>query len=326
VNKWVLIIIGGLIALLFIAKSMTYQVSFTERAVVANFGKVADDGVIEEPGLKFKLPAPFASVTVYDTRVRQLNAVAEQFQLSDNRQIIADVNVTWRVADPRTFYRRFNAGVAGREPSLQYDRAAEMIEGKLRSSLSAVSDYSLTDLFNSEGSKLPELQDRILDGINAASGDDPLEAYGVEVGSVYITQITLPEEVTRNVIQRMQAERDRIAADARSEGRASADQIRKDAEAAAERILTFANLRAAEIRTQGDKEATEYLAIQAQDPVLAEFLKRVDFISNGLATNITWIADQGLMGWDMFSSEYLRSVVEHGEEQRGAEGAEGGTR
>ena len=118
----------------------------------------------------------------------------------------------------------------------------------------------------------------------------------------------------------MEAERTRIAADARSEGRASADQIRKDAQAAAERILTFANLRASEIRTQGDKEATEFLAIQAEDPVLAEFLKRVDFISNGLATNITWIADQGLMGWDMFSSSYLREVVEHGEEMQGGSG------
>jgi len=325
VNKWVYVIVGVLLLLLFAAKSMTYQVSFTERAIVANFGKVSDEGVIETPGLHFKAPAPFASVTIYDTRVRQLNAVAEQFQLADNRQIIADVNVTWRVADPRTFYRRFNAGVAGREPSLQYDRAAEMIEGKLRSSLSAVSDYSIGDLFNPEGSKLPELQERILSGINSASGDDPLEAYGVEVGSVYITAVKLPEQVTQNVIQRMEAERNRIAADARSEGRASAEQIRKDAQAAAERILTFANLRASEIRTQGDKEATEYLAIQAEDPVLAEFLKRVDFISSGLATNITWIADQGLMGWDMFSSEYLREVVQNGE-SRGNNAPEGGSR
>lgn len=314
-KKWAFVV-GIVIALGFLVKSMTFQVSFTERAVVANFGKVADDGVIEEPGLKFKLPTPFSTVTIYDTRIRQLNALAEQFQLSDNRQIIADVNVTWRVADPLTFYRRFNAGVAGREPRLQYDRASEMIEGKLRSSLAAVSDYSLVDLFNPEGSKLPELEQRILDRINTASGDDPLMAYGVEIGSVYITSVVLPEEVTRNVIQRMEAERTRIAADARSEGRATAEQIRKDAEAAAERILTFANLRASEIRTQGDKEATEFLAIQAEDPVLAEFLKRVDFISNGLATNITWVADQGLMGWDMFSSTYLREVVRHGESMR----------
>jgi membrane protease subunit HflC len=324
VNKWVYVIIAGVLVILFAAKSSTYQLSFTERAVVANFGKVSDNGVIDEPGLKFKAPAPFSSVTIYDTRVRQLNAVAEQFQLADNRQIIADVNVTWRVADPRTFYRRFNAGVAGRDPEQQYERAGEMLEGKLRSSLSAVSDYSLVDLFNPEQSKLPELEQRILDGINTSSGDDPLTAYGVEVGSVYITQVTLPEEVTRNVIQRMEAERTRIAADARSEGRASAEQIRKDAQAAAERILTFASLRASEIRTQGDKEATEFLAIQAEDPVLAEFLKRVDFISNGLATNITWIADQGLMGWDMFSSDYLREVVNHGEEMNGdADGEDG---
>lgn len=315
-NKWVYISVGGLIAILFIAKSMTFQVSFTERAVVANFGKVPEDGVISEPGLKFKAPAPFSSVTIYDTRVRQLNVVKEQFQLADNRQIVADVNVTWRVADPRTFYRRFNAGGVGRDPEQQYGRAAEMLEGKLRSSLSAVSDFTLPDLFNSEGSQLPELERRILQGINTASGDDPLTAYGVEVGNVYITQVVLPEEVTRNVIQRMEAERTRIAADARAEGRASAEQIRKDAEAAAERILTFASLRASEIRTQGDREATQFLAIQAEDPVLAEFLKRVDFIANGLATNITWVADQGLMGWDMFSSEYLRGVVEHGESNR----------
>lgn len=323
-RRWAFIV-GVIIALGFVVKSMTYQVSFTERAVVANFGKVSEAGVIEEPGLKFKLPSPFSTVTIYDTRVRQLNALAEQFQLADNRQIIADVNVTWRVADPSIFYRRFNAGVAGREPRLQYDRAGEMIEGKLRSSLAAVSDYTLVDLFNPEASKLPELELRILNRINTSSGDDPLAAYGVEIGSVYITGITLPEEVTRNVIQRMEAERNRIAADARSEGRARAEQIRKDAEAAAERILTFANLRASEIRTQGDKEATEFLAVQAEDPVLAEFLKRVDFISNGLATNITWIADQGLMGWDMFSSSYLRDVVEHGERER-QRSAEGGSR
>lgn len=315
-NKWVYISIAGIIVVLFLAKSMTYQVSFTERAVVANWGKVSDGGVIDRPGLHFKAPAPFSSVTIYDTRVRQLNATGEQFQLADNRQIIADVNVTWRVADPRTFYRRFNAGGTGRDPEQQYERAADMLEGKLRSSLAAVSDYGMADLFNPEGSKLPELETRILERINSASGDDPLTAYGVEVGSVYITQVVLPEEVTRNVIQRMEAERTRIAADARAEGRASAEQIRKDAQAAAERILTFANLRASEIRTQGDREATQFLAIQAQDPVLAEFLKRVDFISNGLATNITWIADQGLMGWDMFSSDYLRGVVEHGESSR----------
>jgi membrane protease subunit HflC len=313
VNKWIYVIIGGLLLVLFAAKSMTFQVSFTERAVVANFGKVSDSGVIEEPGLHLKAPAPFASVTIYDTRIRQLDALEEEFQLADNRQIIADVNVTWRVADPRTFYRRFNSGAVGRDPEQQYERASEMLEGKLRSSLSAVSDYSLVDLFNPEESKLPELEQRILAGIDAASGDDPLTAYGIEVGNVYITSVKLPQEVTQNVISRMEAERTRIAANARSEGEATAEQIRKDAEAAAERILTFANLRASEIRTQGDKEATEFLAIQAQDPVLAEFLKRVDFISSGLATNITWIADQGLMGWDMFSSDYLRDVIKHGE-------------
>jgi membrane protease subunit HflC len=321
IQRPLLITVSVLVVLGFALKMMTYTVNFTERGVLTTFGQVS--AIVEDPGLKFKFPAPIQEVTLYDTRARVLQVEGRQLSTRDDRQLIVEGFMAWSVADPQVFFRRFNRGTG--EPVEHYDQAEQSLRPRLRTALLAVSQYSMDELFSTsaEGSKIPELEATIMEELTAQSeGDDSLAAMGVEVKLVGITRLRLPADVTSDVIERMNKVRERIAQEARNEGEAQAAAITADAQNAAARILDFARLRAAEIRTRGDEAATEYLAEQAIDPDLAEFLARVQFLEEGLSDRITFILSARDWGMELFDAEYRDQAAERGAEnaRRAADG------
>ncbi|MCW5764879.1 MAG: hypothetical protein KIT68_02750 [Phycisphaeraceae bacterium] len=267
------IVVAALIVLGIVAYMTTYSVRFTEVAVVTTFGGADAESVRTEPGLGFKWPYPIQTVTKYDTRCGSGHGPI-RWPLSDDRQVVVTAFLTYRVKDPLKFLQSF--GTAGGRASEQFAQADNALRLKLRSALGQVSKYRLSDLLSASaaGSKLPELESQIMQqlGDAASSGIEPLV--------VGISGIELPEATTKAVFDRMKATRQRIASEAVTRGQAARESTRADADAAAKKILDFAERRAAVIRSQGEAEAAQYYAQQKADPDLAVFLQQLDFLRN----------------------------------------------
>jgi len=307
-RKLVLIGIAVFVVAIFAMYMVTYTVSYTDTAVVTTFGKAGDGSVITDPGLKWKMPAPVQSTTVYDTRVRFLEARLEQQQTADDRQIVVKAFLTWRVDDPLLFYQRFS-GSAGSETREHYRKAEETLTSLLRSAIAEVSRYELGDLFSPEvgSSKLGELEEAILARIRGVDRGVAVD-YGMDVEMVGINGVELTADTTKEVFERMKSRRKKLAAKAESEGTAEATAIRSKAESDARRIRAFAQLRAAELSTEGGTEAAAFLSELQEEPKLANFMKMLELMSGGFGRRATLVLPTDMMGLQIFSPEVFEQV------------------
>ena len=315
-NKLVVPIIAVLFVLAIVLFATTYTVRFTELAVVTTFGKAGDGGIKTEPGLYFKWPYPIQSVTKYDKRVRIVKTRSETQQTADDFQIIVEGYLTYRVVDPLLFFQSFSD--AGDRAEDHFDKAErDVLRDRLRSTLGETSRYRMDELFDPNGgaSKLPELEDRVLTLMRSGGeGAGDIQAtYGVEIVSVGIDRIVLPEDTTTKVIERMGANRDRLAAVYQSQGEAVARRIKAEADSAASKITQFALSRATEIRAEGRREAAPYYSrIQEIDPELAVFLEQLDLLRNAYAKRATLVWSTDDYGMSVFDPSLL-GQLQHGE-------------
>ncbi len=307
-----LLVIGGLLlALGLLVNMMSFTVRFTEAAVVTTFGKADQDSVVVNPGLKFKFPPPVQSVTVYDTRARFLNARLEQQQTRDDRQVIVETFLTWKVSDPLVFYQKFRTA-SGTSAEDQYKDAEQILLPLLRSSMSEVSKYALSDLLSvdQQESRLAQLESDVLARMKGVADDGTVSVstYGVEILLVGVNKMELPEKTTTEVFARMQETRRRIAASAESEGMAVAEGIRSDAQNSAQRIRDFASVRAAEIESEGGREAARYLAKLNEEPELAVFLLNLQLLREGLGKRTNLILNTASPGLGLFSEAAAAAI------------------
>ncbi len=298
------------LTLLFVAAllsfSVTYSVRFTEAAVLTTFGKAGEGDVQREPGLRFKWPYPVQSVIKYDTRVRFVQLQIETQQTADKRQITVEAFCTWRVSDPLKFFRRF--GSAGERAADHYSKAEEQLKAALRSAISLTSRYRMDELFNAEaGSKLPELEGAIFSTLSSSQAGASLGDLGIEPVGVGISRILLPEATTQSVFTAMETSRDRLASSLTSQGDALAQQIKSGAEKDVERIMSFARLRAEQIRVQGDTEAAQYLKQMDANAELAVFLREMDFVREAFGKRTTLVLSGDMPGmWAFFPDALAR--------------------
>jgi len=292
----------------FIIYMCSFTVRFSEQAVVTTFGQVNQTGVVTQPGLRFKWPTPIQSVTLYDTRSRLLSTKSETQQTADDRQIVVQAFVVWRISDPLAFYKKNRGqGATARE---QYAKAEEQLTSQLRSAMSEVSKYRLGELFSPRRgeSKIPTLEADILRRVAASTSASGPDSYGVKPILVGINSIVLPEATTSEVFNRMTESRKRLAAQAESEGQARATAIRSEAQNAAKRIREFARFRADQIRNQGDQEATPYLAQLNADPELASFLALVTAMRDGFGRKLTYVMPASMAELLLLTPDALRKV------------------
>jgi membrane protease subunit HflC len=306
------LILAAAVVLVVALFMLTFTVRFTEVGVVTTFGKADEGSIVSSAGLKMRWPYPIQNVTLYDTRSRFVRLSSEQQQTSDSRQIVVESFLLWKVSDPLKFYQRFSGESA--EAREHYDSADQLLRSLLRASMSEIGRYRLDQLFSSQinSSKLPELEDAILHRLSnsggANSGGTNLSDYGIDVSLVGLTRVEFPEETNKDVFERMKSTRERIASEAESEGAAQALKIQKDAETSAALIMAFAEQRAAQIRSQGDAEAAQYLKLLAEDPALAVFIENIKFMKNLISKRTTLVLPTTMEGMSLFDPASLRTM------------------
>ncbi len=306
--KLIFIISVVVVLLSMLAFSATYTVRFTEVAVKTRFGSA--QSIVTEPGLYMKWPYPVENVTTYDKRTRLLTARSETQQTADDFQIIVESYLTYKVDQPLKFFTSFSN--AGDRAEDHYSKAEDdVLRDLLRSAMGETSKFKMGDLFSSvaDESKLPDLEAQVLASLNGTSeGTKPLTDYGIEIISVGISRIILPAETTDSVIERMGANRDRLAERYESEGRSQARAIRAEAQSQASKIRAFAERRADEILAKGEAEAAPYLAKQNSNPELAVFIQNIRLMRDAMARKFTLIFSAEDYGMSLFDPNVLKET------------------
>ena len=264
--------------LLVVAVMMLYLVSFqvreTESVLVTTFGKPTRQ--ITEPGWYFKWPMPVERVYKFDSRMRVFEADIGETTTKGAVPIIVNTYVVWRIAEPLQF---FNAVGTVREA-----------ESKLRSQLSdtqnkVIGSHYFAEFVNSDPAKikLEEIQAEMLSDLKQAVRAD----YGIEIKTLGIKQLKISEDVSKDVFERMRAERNRKTEATIAEGNAQATKIKTDADSKKTELLAAAEARAKAIRGQGDAEAAKYYKLLDADPELAMFLRDLEALKKILEKRST---------------------------------------
>jgi modulator of FtsH protease HflC len=264
------VVVGLLIGGILVAVMITYQVRFTEAAVVETLGKLAPEPV--GAGLHARWPWPIQRITKYPTSLQHFETAYEQLQTSDVKSVMVNAYVCWRVKDPIKFRQ-----VVGD----QIEDGETYIRGKVGTAVQHVVGKSPMDAFASldkEKVKLEAMEDEVLKSAKA----DTESQYGVEIVLVGIQRMGLPEEVSKTVMDNMRSERTEKAEKARSQGTAAAQSITSEADSIAGQVLSFARLRADQIKAQGQAEAAKYFKQFGQHEWFAMFLRRLEYLRETL--------------------------------------------
>jgi membrane protease subunit HflC len=224
-----------ILALAITGFSSVFTVHQTEQALVLQFGEIKR--IIKEPGLNFKVPF-VQNVETYDRRVLDLDPAAEEMIAADKKRIVADSYARYKITDPLKFYQ-----AVGTEAVLR-QRLGRIINASMRS---VIGSYSLAAL-------LTEQRVRIMAEIQARVNSEALQ-FGVNVIDVRIRRADLPQANSEAIFNRMKAERERDAKEARAQGAEIGQRIRAEADRDRTVLLAEAQKRAEELRGEGDGEA-----------------------------------------------------------------------
>lgn len=266
-----------LIAAIFLVMAVylvTFQVRETESAFVTRFGKPVRE--VTQPGLYRKWPTPIEQVHKFDSRMRVLEAELGETTTSGTVPIIVNTYVVWRVAEPLKF--------------LNAVKTIENAESKLRNQINdtqnrVIGQHAFGEFVNSDPDKIKfdQIQNEMLADLQAPV----LKDYGIEIKTLGIKQLKISADVTKQVFERMKAERQRSTDRTISEGDAEAVRIQTEANRKREVLLAAADARAKTIRGQGDAEAATYYKMLQEDPQLAIFLRNLEALITTLKERAT---------------------------------------
>jgi membrane protease subunit HflC len=267
---------------LFVLSSATYQVHEVNQVIITQFGEPTGEPVTE-PGLHFKIP--FLQKTNYfEKRFLEWDGNPNQVPTKDKRFIWVDTYARWRIVDPLRFFQRLRDELGAQS------RLDDILDGETRN---AVARYDLIEIVRStnrdpdtvqiESDEETAILDEIQMGrqriaaeiLERAAGRT--EDLGIELLDLRLKRINYVAEVQQDVFARMIAERQRIAAEFRSEGQGESARISGERERDLARITSEAYRTAEEIRGTADAEATSiYAAAYSRDPDFYAFTKSLE--------------------------------------------------
>lgn len=277
-RSWPTIVGGTVLALGLVIYMITFQVRFSEVAVVRTFGEIKR--VVTEPGLYWKWPWPIQKVNTYDHRIQTTSTTGEETPTRDGKNVVVTTTVCWRIDDPEKFSVRCK----------DMDDAENKIKIRVRNDQKTViGNYDFNHFVSTDPEELEydEIETEIARNVQAIATD----LYGIRVERVAIEQLALPKRITETVIEAMKKEREAVAQRYTSEGESQAKQIKDTAESIAETIMTFAERKAREIVAEGQERAIKYNRVFREDEALATFLLQIENIPKLLADRATLILD-----------------------------------
>ena len=258
------------IVLGFVAKSALFTVSETEHAIIMQFGD--PKRVISEPGLSYKLPF-IQDVQYYEKRVLNLDPPTESMLLSDQKRVLLDSFVRYRIKDPLEFYKTV------RTEQVVRSRLATITNSVIRD---IVGNATLTRLLSEERTGLLA---HIVENLNPQA-----QKFGIEIVDVRFVRTDLPDEVSERVYARMRAEREREAKEFRAEGFEVSQRIKANADRQAIVIKAEAQRQSEILRGEGEGQRTRLLNDAfGQDPDFFAFYRSMQAYEGALGSEGTFM-------------------------------------
>jgi membrane protease subunit HflC len=251
-----LVVILGLIAVA--AGLSLFTVNERELAIKLQLGKVVEANY--EPGLHFKLPV-VQNVRKFPRRILTIEDSPDRVFTAEKKALKVDFFVKWRVVDPVRFYTSTGGSLLFAD-----DRLGEIIKNAV---VTEFGKRSVRQAISAERAEL--MRDMLVTATTTA------EDLGVELIDFRVKQVELMDEVKNAVYAQMKAERARVAAELRAEGRADAERIEAEADRQRTIILADANRDSEKIRGEGDARAAEiYANAYNKDPEFYAFYRSIN--------------------------------------------------
>jgi membrane protease subunit HflC len=234
--------------------SSVFIVDERQQALVLQFGQVRQ--VKTDPGLGFKIPF-VQDVAYYEGRILPLETGDREVTPLDERRLLVDAFARWRITDVVLFRQAVQTEVAA------LSRLKSILTASLRQVLGSVTSK---DVLSPERTIL---MIRIRDSARTQA-----KALGVEIIDVRIRRADLPEQNLNATFARMNAEREREAADERARGKERAQEVRATADRGAVELVSEAERQAEVTRGEADAERNAtYAGAYGRDPEFFAFYR-----------------------------------------------------
>ncbi|GHV31790.1 protein HflC [Clostridia bacterium] len=317
-KKWIIALVAVL-ALAIILGNSLFTIREDESAIVQRFGRItsmyvkssdaalaaqliaSDYGYVkihEGAGLKVKIPF-IDSLTKYTHRYMTYDTTPRQVITRDKKKLTFDNNAQWRIENPVMFYITVHNVATAR------DRIDNILYSRMNDKVGKMDSHVLiTDKVAVE---------TMLDELAAEVSSESFKTFGVQVVDIRIKRTDLPPENYESIYNRMITERNRIAAQYRSEGDEEAMKVRSQTDRDVISITSEARRAAEVLKGEGDGEAARiFNETYGKDPAFFEFYNTLDAYRATIGSSATLVipADapfaKYLMGADIASATGIR--------------------
>ena len=258
------VFVAALVVLLLAAMSM-YTVDQRKAAIKFQLGEVVH--VETRPGLYFLVPL-LQNVKLFDMRIQTMEPhEPERFLTSENRNVLVDSFVKWRVIDVRGYY----VSVSG-DPVKAEARLAQTVNDALRAEFAK---RTVHDVVSGE-------RDTIMSTV-AKKVDEDARQIGIAVVDVRLKRVDFVPEINADVYRRMESERKRVANELRATGQAEGEKIKADADRQRQVIIADAYRDAQRVKGEGDAQASRiYAEAFGRNPEFYSFYRSLEAYRQGL--------------------------------------------
>ncbi len=253
-----------------------------EYKLVRRFGRV--ERTISSSGLYFKIPL-IESVDTVPREILLYDLPASDVITSDKKTMIVDSYVLWRVTDPLKFAQTLSYSVSNAEnriDALVYNATKNTISNMTQDEVIRSRDGKMTvvnavaeedvkgnDIVMEEETQvvnIKSLTEEIMDHIGTV-----YDQYGIEIMTVEVKKLDLPDNNKNAVYTRMISERENIAAKYTAEGEAQAKMIQNTTDKEVSIKRSTAQAEAEKIRAEGEAEYMKILSEAYNDRNKSDF-------------------------------------------------------
>ena len=252
------VVIVAIVAVLVFMMS-AYVIDQRKAAIKFQLGEVV--AVQTQPGLYFLVPF-VQNVRLYDTRIQTLEARdPERFLTKENRNVLVDSFVKWRVNDVKQYYVTVHGDAFTAEA-----RMSQTVNDALRAEFAR---RTVHDVVSGE-------RDKIMDVVTRKVDQDARNI-GVEIVDVRLKRVDFVPEISSDVFRRMESERKRAANQLRATGQAEGEKIKADADRQRQVIVADAYRDAQRVKGDGDAQASRiYAEAFGKNPEFYSFYRSME--------------------------------------------------
>ncbi len=228
-------------------------------------------------GLQFKLPF-VDKVETYPSRLYTYVSDSEVVNTAEKKQYYVQTYAQWYIADPALFSLKL--GNMSRA-EIQLDNLIHPVMVQAINRLQAEDFVSNKDRLNAA----------LATGLDTINAD--MSQRGIEVKDIQVHRTILPTANIESTYARMEADRNKVAQQLRSEGQESYEKAIAEADLEASKIEADAISQAGTIRGEGEAQALEiYAQSYTLDADFYAYWRSLQALENSLKNNATLVLDK----------------------------------